>query len=381
MRHVAPRYVALALCLALAGCIEDEPVTGDDSASLIRSVQTVIVEPVSVSVTRAFPTVLEPPQMTSLAFELGGRLGEVDLQVGQRVAEGDVLLTLDSASIDLQLRQAEAALGEAESALIGARDDADRQAELFSRGVVAQAALDRANRSLEQASARVDQARRQVDLIADNRAETQLTAPFDAVVNAVEVQSFDTLQPGRVAATIYRETNLQARVLVSFDVVSQLELGKEVTIRPADQRDRRLVAVVTEIADRAPAVSAFPVVITLREVLPNLRSGMAAEVLIDLPARAGAGDLPIPVSALATHLTQEFAPVGPDGLNRAGRVFVYLPADSTLDLRDVVISGLDESRMIVLDGLEPGERVVTAGVPFLRAGQKVRLIDSAAVAP
>ncbi len=367
----------LALTLALAGCIEGESDDPQTAQAVIRSVKTMVAEPFPVSVTRAFPTVLEPPQITSLAFEMGGRLAEVDLQVGQRISEGQVLLTLDAATIDLQLRQAEAALGEAESGLTGARADADRQAALFARGVAARAALDRAERALEQAAARVEQAKRQVDLIANTRDDTQLVAPFDAVVNTVAVQSFDTLQPGRVAVTIYPETNLQARILVSYDVVSQLVLGQPVTLRPADQRDRALPAVVTEIADRAPAVSAFPVIITLQEVLPSLRSGMAAEVLIDLSAGDGAGGLPVPVSALATHLTEALAPVGSDSKHRAGRLFVY-QQHGTLDLRDVVLAGVNESLMIVVEGLEPGERVVTAGVPFLQAGQQVRLMNGVA---
>jgi RND family efflux transporter MFP subunit len=265
-------------------------------------------------------------------------------------------------------------LSEATSTMTGAREDADRQAALFARGVVAQAALDRANRTLEQAAARVEQARRQVDLVADSRAGTQLIAPFDAVVNTVEVQSFDTLQPGRVAVTIYPETNLQARILVSYDVVTRLRLGQRVLLRPADQGRDFHFAAVTEIADRAPAVSAFPVVITLEDVLPTLRSGMAAEVLIALAVGEEAGGIPVPLSALATHLTETLAPAGPDGGHRAGRVFILRP-DGTLELRDVVLAGLDEARMVVVAGLAPGERVVTAGVPFLQPGQAVRLMD------
>ena len=373
---MANRLWPLVILIALAGCTEED-VDDPGSSPVLRSVQTMIAEPLPVSVTRAFPTVLEPPQMTSLAFEMGGRLASVDLQVGQRVTEGQVLLTLDAATIELQLRQAEAALGEATSALDGAREDADRQAALFARDVVAQAALDRANRAVEQAEAREEQARRQVELVADSRAETQLIAPFDAVVNTVEVQSFDTLQPGRVAVTIYPEIALQARILVSYDVVTQLHLGQLVTLRPADHRDRALSAVVTEIADRAPAVSAFPVIITLQEVLPVLRSGMAAEVLIVMAAGDGAGGMPVPVSALATHLTEALEPTGPDARHRTGRLFVYQP-DGRLALRDVVLAGLDEARMIVVEGLTPGERVVTAGVPFLQPGQAVRLMDGVA---
>ncbi|MFN3279717.1 MAG: efflux RND transporter periplasmic adaptor subunit [Paracoccus hibiscisoli] len=376
MRSTKPLLLPLALSALLAGCIEDEAAKAETAQTPIRSVQTMVVEELPASLTRAFPTVLQPPQMTSLAFQMGGRLAAVDLQVSQRIAEGQVLLTLDAATIDLELRQAEAALGEAESGLDGAQEDASRQAALFARGVAARAALDWANRAKEQAFARVEQARRRVDLIAEARAETQLIAPFDAVVNTVEVQSFDTLQPGRVAVTIYPETNLQARILVSYEVVSQLVPGQGVALRPTDQRDRTLAAVVTEVADRAPAVSAFPVVVTLQEVSPSLRSGMAAEVLIDMAAGDGRGSMPVPVSALATHMTPSLDPVGPEGQHRAGRLFVYRD-DGTLELRDVVLSGLDEARMIVVSGLEPGERVVTAGVPFLQAGQTVRLIGQA----
>jgi hypothetical protein len=124
-------------------------------------------------------------------------------------------------------------------------------------------------------------------------------------------------------------------------------------------------------------VSAFPVIITLQEVLPALRSGMAAEVLIDTAAGDGAGGMPVPVSALATHLTDALEPTGPDARHRTGRLFVYQP-DSTLALRDVVLAGLDEARMIVVSGLTPGERAVTAGVPLRQPGQAVRLMDGEA---
>ncbi len=369
------KLAVLAVAIVLAGCLPEDEERTTDAAEPIRSVKTLVVQETATRVSRAFPTVLQPPQITNLAFERGGRLGDVNLHVGQRVLEGDVLLSLDTASLDLQLRQAEAALGEADSALSGMQDEATRQAALFERGVVAKAAFDRTKRALEQAAARAEQARRQVDLIADSRSDAQLAAPFDGVINSIEVQSFDTLQPGRVAATIYAETALQARVLVSFDVVSQLALGQQVMIRPADRRDSLLDAVVTEIADRAPAVSAFPVIVTLQNDLPGLRSGMAAEVLIDLALPDAFQGMPVPVSALATHMTEALLPVG-SSAHRTGQVFVYR-SDDTLDLRDVTISGLDESRMIVVEGLQPGDRVVTAGVPFLRPGQQVRLMDTA----
>ncbi|GFE66196.1 efflux RND transporter periplasmic adaptor subunit [Litoreibacter roseus] len=367
---------ALSAVLLLMACLpgnEDETTQSDDP---VRAVKTVVAQHSSSTQLRTFPAILEPPQITQLAFEVGGRLGAVDLQIGQNVAKGDVLLTINPEDFDLQKQQAEAALAEAESGLQNARDEADRQIQLFERNVASRVARDRAVTARDQALARVEQLRRTLDLVRGSNADTQLLAPFDSIVNSIEVQNFGAVQPGQPVVTLYQDNGLQARILVSYHVVSQLSLGDAVVIRSADQPDVSLPARISEIARRAPAVSAFPVIVKLEETPENLRSGMAVETVIELPIEQDTQGILLPVSALATHLTVDLARVRADGQKRSGQVFVV--KDGVLAKRDVVIAGIDGTEMIVSGGLKPGDRVVTAGVPFLYPDQRVSLWNETA---
>jgi RND family efflux transporter MFP subunit len=321
---------------------------------------------------RSFPAVLEPPQITELAFEVSGRLKQVNLRVGQEVLAGDTLLTIDPADFDLQLAQAEAAFTEADSGLRNARIDADRQAQLFARDVVSSAARDSAQAQLEQAEARTDQARRALELVRASRQDTVLRAPFDGVVNSVGVQDFGAVQSGQPVVTLYADTGIQVRILVSYAVVSDLALGDVAVIIPSDRPDAALEGSITEIARRAPTVSAFPVIITLAETEPWLRSGMAVDVRLDLYAPDGRQGIPLPLDALATQQTPELTDVG-DGVHRRASVYVFDPVTSTAQPRDVIVGGIFQDALFVIEGLEAGERVIIAGVSFLYPGQAVRL--------
>jgi multidrug efflux pump subunit AcrA (membrane-fusion protein) len=57
-------------------------------------------------------------------------------------------------------------------------------------------------------------------------------------------------------------------------------------------------------------------------------------------------------------------------------LFVFDPAAQIVKRRDVPISGMTGNRVFVTDGLQDGDRIVTAGVAFLRDGQKARLWSS-----
>lgn len=352
----------------LVGCQAETAQQPDEP--VIRAVHAIAAEPVATTQTRSFPAVLEPRQITPLAFEVGGRVGLVDLTIGQEVAEGEPLLSVDSTDFQLRLESAEATVREAEAALADARDEAARQQQLFDRNVVAQAARDRAATGAEQAEARAQQARRNLDLVRESRADTQLLAPFDGIINSVDVQSYTNVQAGRSVLTLYPDKGLQASILVSYDIVTGLSLGDEAAVTIADDKSLVLAGAVAEIARRAPAVSSFPVIVALRQDAPHLRPGMAVDVSLTLAERGETGTFKLPLSSLARNRMTDIAL---DGEVRQAVLLVVDPDESVIAERQVSVRGMNGSNMIVTDGLEAGERVVVAGVPFLHPGQKVRL--------
>ena len=369
-KRTAAPVIASVLAVLVAGCLPSGE-AGTESET-IRTVRTQLVgwtDPVS---TRRFPAVLQPAQITPLAFDVGGRLGHVTLQIGQEVRAGDVLATVEAQDATLRVQQAEAALAEAQATSQNTQEEATRQQQLFERGVVSAAARDRAVTSAQQASARLDQQARNLELLRETVSDTALRAPFDGIVNTIEVQNFGTVAPGEPVVTLYQDDGLRATILVNYGIASQLTLGREVTVVPDNGSQEPLGASVTEIARRATAVSSFPIVISLDETRPDLRPGMAVEVSITFDLPDNLRGIPIPLSALATQRPANLH----DADSRTADVFVYGPGEGdtgTVEPRQVRIGAVIDDLLILTDGVEPGERIVTAGVPFLHPGQVVRL--------
>ncbi len=372
MRHVAQTTVMIASFTALAACWEEEVVTEELQP---RTVQAVVVETVAATRTRSFPAVLQPPEITPLAFDVGGRLGEIDLRIGQEISAGDVLATVEAEDASLRLEQAEAALREAQISAANARTEADRQQALFARDVVSVAARDQAITAAEQAEARVTQTVRNLDLVRSALSDTALRAPFDGIIDGIKVQAFGSVQPGQPILTLYEDSGLQSSVLVSFDVVSDLRLGQSVRVMPSDGDSGALPATLTEIGRRAAAVSSFPIVVSLDQTWPELRSGMAVAVEIDMPVPPDQQGIEVPLSAVALNrdVALETEP-------RQAQIFVADPSDeglATLALMDVTLGTVVGDGVYVTQGLSSGDLVVTAGVSFLDPGQVVRLPDVA----
>jgi RND family efflux transporter MFP subunit len=362
------KNLLLVMALSVMGCREETA----DTEPPVRGLKVHAVAAVEPTSLRRFPAVLEASRITTLSFEVAGKLQEVTLDVGQRVQEGETLASLDPASLQLQVDNATAALTEARAAARYARENAARQQELFERGSVTKVVADDARTQQEIAQATVDQAQSALDTALENFNKTSIRAPFDGIINSVEVQSFATVAAGTPVAQLYPSDSFEVAFSVNFDTVNRLVVGKPATVRLADKPDVVLDAVVSEIGARADAVSSFPIVLKLRETYPLLKAGMAVEVAMEfeLPAEEG---FAIPLSTLVNDGKSRGA-TKPGEPSVAG-VYVFDPQSSTVQRRDITVSAIRGNQLIVTDGLVVGEKVASAGVSFLREGQKVKLLD------
>jgi RND family efflux transporter MFP subunit len=165
------------------------------------------------------------------------------------------------------------------------------------------------------------------------------------------------------------EGGLQAVVMVPDSVVRRLRYGQSATVRVPSVESADLAGTVSEIAAEAGDASAFRVAIGLDRTPSDLRPGMAANATF---AVGGATDdqptYLIPISALALR---EMAVS--DRKRTEGHVFVFDPASSTVKRRQVRGSSSVGNRLVITDGLSPGDQVVIAGVAFLREGMRVEL--------
>lgn len=375
---IAMRYVravsVLAMTLLLAACGENASTAGADEP-VVRGLKTIVVQDQERTTVRNYPSVLQPSSISTLSFEIAGKLTQVNLDVGQVVKAGDVLARIDPKGLTLQLDSAEAALQRTLSAARTARDDNQRKVALLQKGVISKATADQSRNALESAEAELVQATKQRDTARDNLAKAVLKAPFDGVIHTVEVDNFANVAVGAPVATIYSIESFEASFSVSYEVITMTTVGKRAVVRLADNPAVTLAGQVSELGARADTVSSFPVVVKVESTDPSLKAGMAVEVSLKFAVQSGKGFiLPLTVLALEGRIKP------PDNNSDPGKAFVYVfdQATSTVNRREVTIAGVRENALIIIAGLKEGERVASAGVSFLRDGQTVKLLPDTA---
>jgi len=356
--------VAIAMSAGLCGCQKDESKFSDN---VIRGLRVYKIEATSENRVQRFPTVLQPADISQLSFEIAGQLTTVSLNTGQKVHAGDVLMEIDRRSLQTQLEQAQAAVKEADAVVANAQGDYWRKSELLKRGFATQAAFDQSLANLLSARAQRDQAQRQVDLASQNLDRSRLLAPFAGTIANVDVKSFGQVAAGQTVVTLYSDDSFEMSFSVPPFAFQALRVGQSVKVAIPDRPDLSLTGTIKELGAKAEQVSAFPVVVRLKNETAGLNAGMATEVSLEVPLVGGAGYL-VPLSVVV--------PEGDKDLRGTASVFVYDPANSTVSRRGITIGGIRDNQLAVTSGLQPGELVASAGVSFLREGQKVKLLQA-----
>ena len=357
----------LAISLTIFACKEE--VTDKDT--LVRGLKTVLIKDTESATIRRFPSVLQPASVSALAFEVPGKLKAVTLKVGEKVKQGDVIAEIDPTSLELKVENATAAVDLAHATFQNASDNLIRQEKLLAKGSVTKVSVDNARTESATTAAQLEQAEKTLASTKDDLTKAILRAPFNGIINTFDVDSFATISAGAPIATIYATDVFEVSFSVNFEVVSLLTVGKRAKIRLADDPSIILDAVVSELGSRADTVSSFPVVVSLINGDPSIKAGMAVEVSLEFQVPAGVGfTLPLSAAIKEGQIQTKDKLTDPSPMG----IFVYDPETSTVKVRQVMVAGVRENSLLIVDGLSAGERVASAGVSFLRDGQKVKLL-------
>lgn len=360
----------LLLALSLSACKEDKTEKSDIDEP-VRGLKTVLIQNVENTTVRRFPSVLQPASVSSLSFEVAGKLKEMTLNVGQHVQKDDVIAELDPRTLELNVENARAALKSSVANAKNAEEDFERQEQLLAKGAVTKVSVDNARTQAITTAAQVTQAEKSLAGTEEDLTKTILRAPYDGIINSLEVDSFATVGAATLIATIYATDGYEVSFSVNFEVVNLLTVGKRAKVRLADNPDVVLDAVVSELGSRADTVSSFPVVVTLTQSEALIKAGMAVEVSLEFAVAQGQGyTLPLSAAIKKGQIEDRDQVTDPTPLG----VYVYDPETSTVHARMVMVAGVRENSLLIVEGLKAGERVASAGGSFLRDGQKVKLL-------
>jgi RND family efflux transporter MFP subunit len=354
---------SLAVLFALQGCSEKKQEAKDQPVRGLRAYK--VSERVDNRI-RRFPGILQPEDVSLLAFEIAGQLKAINLQAGQKVQLGDLLAETDPRSLQAQLEQASAGVQQADAQAVNAEADFQRKEELIKKGATTQATYDQSKATLLSSQAQLEQARRQLALASHNLDRSKLLAPFSGTIARVEVKSFAQVAAGQPIVTLYSDDRFEIPFLVSGATLQNLSIGQRVEVKVADLPDRSLQGEIKELGSKAEQVSAFPVVVSLKDSVAGLNAGMSVEVAVEEPLIGGGKGLLLPLTVLY--------PEGGKDLKNVATVFVYDQSTSAVKKRQITVGGIRDNNLVVTAGVVPGDIVASAGVSYLVDGQKVKLL-------
>jgi RND family efflux transporter MFP subunit len=348
--------VALAAVIVV-GCSSEERAE-PKPARTVHAVEA-LIETVEQSISQVGE--VRPYYDTALSFRLNGVLSS-RLRLGETVSEGTAVAVLDKRPAENDLRTAQAELASANAALSLAKLASQRQRTLFERNTVARAVMEEAEANLATAVARVDAATVAVERARDALSYTELRAPHEGTIAAVEANQGEVVATGQVVLRLVTENRRHA----VFDV-------PEILYRTTPEDAMIRLELVTD-----PRITATG---TIDEVAPLAdRSTRSYQVKVAVAGNGTPMPFGAPVKGTLVVSKDELVRLPASALTtseKGSAVFVIDTATGAVQRRPVQVSRFDERYLFVSTGLKAGERVATTGVAKLRDGEQVRILEEA----
>lgn len=292
-----------------------------------------------------------------LAFQAGGRIVKREVQLGDVVRAGDVLMEIDPKDIKESVALARAQVRAAESQLRLAELNLGRFKRLDSEGVIPRLKLDQSQSEYDAASSAYEQASAMLSVSSNQLGYTVLRADTDGVIAGISAEVGQVVAPGIPVLTLVRDGDQEVEITIPEIRVGSLQDVSSITVSFWALRGVELAGEIREVAPMAdPILRTYKVRIRLVDAPPEIKLGMTASVRME----EGHGAAPVRLVPLSAIYQEEDTP------------HVWVIQDRKLELRPVELDGFDHDGVRVVSGLEDGDVVVTAGVHKLVAGQKVR---------
>lgn len=329
--------------------------TGPALAAAPRfAVPTLAAGTASQAPTFSIEGALQAQQQITVSAQGTGRVLALAVKAGERVKAGQLLVRIDDRELQAGVAGGDAGVAQARAALVQAEQAAARTRDLRAQGFLSAAALDATTAQLQAAQGALQQAQAGRTQATLARGHATVTAPFEGLVLATQVDAGDLATPGRALLTLYAPGRLRAVVQLPASRAPAARAATQVEVTlPGGQR------VVPVSRSELPGTDAVSQTIEWRfdlaaAAVADLQPGQPVQVRFSgsaagQPAASTAG-VAIPASAVLQH---------------GELTAVYAVQGDRFVLKAVRLGAPQGGAVPVLAGLKAGERIAADPV---RAG-------------
>jgi len=282
-----------------------------------------------------------------LGFKTGGIIQEVNVKEGAMVKRGNVLAALDLCEIEAQVNQARIGLEKAQR-------DLSRAKNLYLDSVATLEQYQNANSAYE-----LSQSQKR---IADfNLEHSRIKAPANGRIQKILVETNELIAPGHPAILFAStESDWVVRVALTDKDIVKFSLGDSAQVQMDAFPDMRFPAKITELGAIAdPVTGTYEAELRILLANSQFRSGFISRAFI------------YPTLSKSTVMVPLEALIG--AKDRRASVYVYGEGD--LSRRSIRTGRIVDDLIMVTEGLEPGELVVTEGAKYIREDSRISPVN------
>lgn len=316
------------------------------------TVSTIEARPVDWTPTIEAIGTVNAAQGVDLTVETAGVVKEIAFAPNTQVAAGDMLLRLDDV---VQKADVEAARTQADLE----RSNLLRAQDLTRRGVTTNVSLDQTQAAAQAAEAQLARAIAVLE-------QRQLAAPFAGTIGLPRVDLGQYVAPGTIVATLQDISTMRVDFSLPEQELPNLSIGQKIEVR-IEGLDETFPGELTGINPRVDPASRL---VALRGSIDNamgkLTPGQFVRIRVILPSESGV--IALPQTTVSTSLYGDY-------------VYVVRPSEADaeqMELRQVFVQlGRRSGGVIeIVEGVSPGDQVVTAGQNRLSNGQPAMIDNS-----
>lgn len=367
-RRLLPARLALGaalVALSAAACQRPAPDAGAAQKLATRVVRVTDVARGDVVETVEITGELLGAEEVRVFAQVTERIDKLLVDEGDRVKAGQVLAVVRSDLLRAGEKQARAAMAAANANLDALRDQLQRTRALARAGAATAAQLESLEAQERAAAAQVQQMNAALSQASTQRGFSEVRAPISGVVTLLAVRAGDFASPQAPLMTIVRDDEIKAVLRVPERDFLRVRAGMSVRLAPLatpDQAAEAKVSLRGPVVDRTTRTGLVEV--HLKNADGRLVAGSVVRAVIELNRRPDV--VLVPAEAILFS----------NDTDRTGEATAFV-ADGTVARRRPVRVGVRQGGDIeIVEGLEPGERLIVQGAAFVRDGNPIEILTA-----
>ena len=334
------------------------------------SFETMTVEKKDITIPMKFSAKLKGQSDVTITPQVSGQLMKIAVNEGQQVKKGQTLFVIDSRNAQLELEAAQANLQAALAQENSAKLEYESNKNLFEKKIVSRYMLDNSQNTYRQAQASVAQARASVSRAKVNLGFCTIVAPVTGVIGAIPVRAGDQVSPAIQLTVLSGNTTMDAEFSVPEGIIEEsVQAGAT-----KDDKAKYIAALpdVTFVMKNGTEYPHKGRVTSLTGVVDAATGSLGAKASFPNPDghlfSGIQGTLVLPLSEKDVIVIPQNAVV-----KLQDKQFVYkVNPDSTATAVTVTTANSGNGQdVIVMSGLNVGDKIVTVGANNVQEGQQV----------